>query len=90
LHEKDAHGLRVAERQGLDEAIVHQFQSGLDGLHPQDFYLFERGQESVLRLPGPGKWAWLASIRTVQDTYINQAAQEVENMRSFMRNYLSH
>jgi hypothetical protein len=80
----------VAERQGLDEAIVHQFQSGLDGLHPRDFYLLERGQDSVMRLPGPGKRAWLASVRTARDTYMDQTAQEVENMRSFMHNYLSH
>jgi hypothetical protein len=90
LHEKDAHGLRVAEHQGLDEAIVHQFQSGLEGLHPWDFYLLERGQDSVMRLPGPGKRAWLASVRMAWDTYMDQAAQEVENMQSFMHNYLSH
>jgi hypothetical protein len=80
----------VAERQGLDEAIAHQFQSGLDGLHPRDFYLLKQGQDSVMHLPGPGKRAWLASVCMAQDTYMDQTVQEVENMWSFMHNYLSH
>ena len=63
LHEKDEHGLQVTECQGLDQAIVHQFQSGLEGLHPRDFHLLEHNQNSMLRSMGPGKKAWLASVR---------------------------
>ena len=31
-----------------------------------------------------------ASVRLARDTYMDQAAKEVENMRSFMHQYLSH
>jgi hypothetical protein len=88
FHEKDEHGLWADERQGLDQAIIHQFQSGLDGLHPRDFHLLERDQNSVLRLTGPGKKAWLASVRGARDNYANQAEQEVENMRLVMKQFL--
>ena len=90
LHEKDEHGLRAAECHGLDQAIVHQFQLGLDGLHPRDFHLLEQDQNSMLCLMGPGKKAWLASVRVARENYANQVEREVKNMRSVMQQFLLH
>jgi hypothetical protein len=82
-------GLRAAECQSLDSATAHQFQSGVDRLHPRDCHLLERGLDNVLRLSGPGKKAWLASVRVTRDTYMDQMAKEVASMRSIMEQFLS-
>jgi hypothetical protein len=55
LHKCDEHGLQAAEHQELTSAIKQQFQSGVDGMHPWDFHLIERGQDSIMRLTGSGK-----------------------------------
>jgi hypothetical protein len=87
---KDEHGLQTAECHGFDQVIVHQFQSGLDGLHPRDFHLLKRDQNSMLRLTGPGKKAWLASVWVAQENYANQVEREVKHMRSVMQQFLLH
>jgi hypothetical protein len=43
----------------------------------------------VLRLSGPGKEAWLASVHVARDTYMDQTVKEVASMRSIMEQFLS-
>ena len=87
LHARDAHGLRVKEGKELTTAIDLQFQSGLEGLHPRDYHLIERGQERVLRMTGPGKLSWLSSIRIARENFMAQTAKEAASMRALMDNY---
>jgi hypothetical protein len=87
LHARDAHGLRITRGQELATAIELQFQSGLEGLHPRDYHLIERGQERVHQMTSPGKLSWLSSIRIARDTFMAQTAKEAATMRTFMDNY---
>jgi hypothetical protein len=89
LHARDAQGLRLQEAQALATAIDFQFQSGLDGLCPRDHHLISRGKDRILQMTGSGKLSWLSSIRTARSLYTSQLAQEAENMRNFMTNYLA-
>jgi hypothetical protein len=89
LHARDAQGLRIQEGQELDTAITLQFQSGLEGLHPNDYHLIERGRERVLHMTGPGKLSWLSSIRIAREHFMSQAAKETESMRNLMTNYFT-
>ena len=41
LHTKDAHRLWAQDACTLQEAIDQQFQTGLEGLYPQDYHLIE-------------------------------------------------
>jgi hypothetical protein len=89
LHARDAHGLRLREGKELDTAISLQLQSGLDGLHPRDYHLIERGRDKVFRMTGSGKLSWLASIRIARETYRVQAAKDMDCMRNLMTNYFA-
>jgi hypothetical protein len=89
LHARDAHGLRLREGKELDTAISLQLQSGLDGLHPRDYHLIERGRDKVFRMTGSGKLSWLASIRIARETYRVQAAKDTDCMRNLMTNYFA-
>jgi hypothetical protein len=89
LHARDAQGLRIKDGQELDTAITLQFQSGLEGLHPNDFHLIEHGRDRVLRMTGPGKLSWLSSIHIAREQFMSQAAKETESMRNLMTNYFT-
>jgi hypothetical protein len=88
LHARDAQGLRLREANALATAINFQFQSGLEGLRPRDHHLISRGKDRVLQMTGSGKLSWLSSIRIARSLYNAQIAQEADNMRNFMTNYL--
>ena len=91
LHARDAQGLQLKEGQELDMvAITLQFQSGLEGLHPKDYHLIERGKDRVSRMTGPGKLSWLSSIRIACKQFMSQAAKETESMCNLMTNYFAH
>jgi hypothetical protein len=87
LHARDAHGIRVTRGQELETAIDLQFQSGLEGLHPRDYHLIERGQERVCRMTSTGQLSWLSSIRIARETFMAQSAKEAASMRTFMENH---
>jgi hypothetical protein len=87
LHAHDAQGLLLKEGQELDMAITLQFQSSLEGLHPNDYYLIECGHNSVLHMTGLGKLSCLSSIRIAHAQFMSQAAKETESMCNFMTNY---
>ena len=87
LHARDAHGLRVKQGKELATAIDLQFQSGIEGLHPRDYHLIERGRERVQCMTGPGQLSWLSSIRIARATFMEQTAKEAASMRTFMDNY---
>jgi hypothetical protein len=89
LHARNAQGLQIKEGQELDTAITLQFQSGLEGLHPNDYHLIERGRDRVLHMTGPGKLSWLSSIRIACTQFMAQAAKETESMRNLMTNYFT-
>jgi uncharacterized protein YggL (DUF469 family) len=81
LHARNAQGLRISEAQELDTAITQQFQSGLEGLHPNDYYhLIERGRDRVLYMTGSGKLSWLSSICIAREQFMSQVAKEIESM----------
>jgi hypothetical protein len=80
FHARDAQGLWIMEGQELDMAITLQFQSGLEGLHPNDYHLIECGHDRVLHMTGPGKLSWLSSIRIAREQFMSQVAQVTKSM----------
>ena len=90
LHARDAQGLWLKEGQELDMAITLQFQSGFEGLHPNDYHLIKWGKDRVSQMTGPGKLSWLSSIHIAHKQFISQAAKETESMRNLMMNYFAH
>jgi hypothetical protein len=89
LHARNAQGLCLQEAHALATAIDFQFHSGLDGLRPRDHHLISRGKDRVLQMTSSSKLSWLSSIRIARSLYTSQIAQEAENMRNFMSNYLA-
>jgi hypothetical protein len=87
LHARDAHGLQATLGKELITAIDLQFQSGLEGLHPRDYHLIERGRERVRRMTSPGQLSWLSSIRIARESFMAQTAKEAVSMRALMDNY---
>jgi hypothetical protein len=80
LHACDAQGIHLQKTQELDLNIHNQFQLGLNGLLARDFYLIERGLDSVLHMDTSGKMSWLSSICIARENYAAYVATEVEGM----------
>jgi hypothetical protein len=53
----------------------------LNGLLAPDFYLIERGLDSVLHMVASGKMSWLSSICIARENFEAYVATEVEGMR---------
>ena len=87
LHAHDAHGLCVTMGKELETAIDLQFQSGLEGLHPWDYHLIERGKEQAHHMTSPGQLSWLLSIHIARKNFMAQTAKEAASMHTFMDNY---
>jgi hypothetical protein len=89
LHARDVHGLRVSLGKELVTVINLQFQLGLEGLHPRDYHLIERGRECVRHMTSPRELSWLSSICIARENFMAQTAKETASMRTFMEKYFS-
>ena len=89
LHAWEADGLQTQDVRALQEAIDQQFQTGLEGLYPQDYHLIECGWEMVQRMLGSGCQAWLESIHMAQANHMEQEALDMTGMRAIMSQFLN-
>jgi hypothetical protein len=63
LHERDEHGLLLAEGQKLDEAIIEHYGCDKAALLPKDYHFLNCPLYRILEMSASDRYSWLGNIK---------------------------
>ena len=88
LHERDEHGLLLAEGQKLDEAIIEHYGRGKAALLPEDYHFLNRPLFRILEMSASDRYSWLGNIKMAHKFMRIARLNPITRMRQSMESWL--